>query len=105
MGMELCRQKAKVNLNIGKEEAQECSKWVVADELTAIPLNSFELHNLVKESLPCHIKLATDRGNSHKAKTFRYTRGPLMNSKKFSTLGLRQRREASNPTKFRSVFR
>eukprot|EP00826_Nyctotherus_ovalis_P034673 TRINITY_DN2909_c0_g1_i3.p1 TRINITY_DN2909_c0_g1~~TRINITY_DN2909_c0_g1_i3.p1 ORF type:complete len:215 (+),score=24.52 TRINITY_DN2909_c0_g1_i3:206-850(+) len=57
-----------------------------SNEIVTVPFKGSEAHNRVKESSPCHIKLATDHGSTLKAKTIGYKRKELGKAKKFRTM-------------------
>lgn len=82
MGCIVCRQSTShddSSLHIQADKAN-------SNEIIAVPFNDCEVRNRIKESSPCHVKLATDHGSALKAKTIGYKRQEFGNAKKFRTM-------------------
>jgi len=82
MGCIVCKRGTNCNeANLQLEE-----DVVTSSKCLTVQLNSYEVHNRVKESLPCNIKLAIDNRSALKAKTIAYDQYSLANSKGFRTV-------------------
>lgn len=88
MGCIVCRYKP----NYNESDLQIQEDRVTSAELLTKSMKN-EHHNLVRESPPCHIKLAMERGDQFKAKTFGYKREGIKYKKKYCTLGSSSNKE------------